>query len=416
MSMELLLTQARVIDPSQQLDAVQDLGIRDGVFVSPDTLVHPTRLNLAGKVVTPGFIDVHVHLREPGQTHKEDIASASAAALAGGFTTILAMPNTLPPPDTRQHVEEIRRLVAAKAGNHVLLTGCLSRDRAGHVPAPLQELKEAGCVAFSDDGSTPQEEATMRQIMRQAAQLDLPVIDHCENLRLSKPGVIHQGRITELLQIPGQPREAEISIVRRDLKLAAETGCHVHLQHLSCRESVELLADAQQRGVLATGEVTPHHLLLTDTDCLRYGTLAKMAPPLREEHDRQALIQALREGIVSMIATDHAPHTSDEKARGWHQAPFGIIGIQQAVPLCLDALVLSGHMSLMDFVARLTTAPAKLLNTNLGTLQVGRPAHLTILDLHATTTITRETSLSRSTNAPWFGRTVRSSVVGTIIA
>ena len=395
---EILIRGARVVDPSQSLDAVQSIAIRDGRLVDPSSLEHPLTLDLPGKTIPPGLIDLHVHLREPGQTHKETIASATAAAAAGGFTTVLAMPNTLPPPDTAEHVQLIRQLVDDHAAVNVLLSGCLSQNRAGKAPTHAAELRDAGCVALSDDGSTPQSEAVIRDIMTQAAKLNLPVIDHCENLALSKPGVMHQGRIAQLLHLPGQPREAELSIVRRDLRLAAETGCHIHLQHLSCRESVELLAQAQSHGVHATAEVTPHHLLLTDADCLRYGTLAKMAPPLREEQDRQALITALRDGVISVLATDHAPHTAQEKAQGWLKAPFGIIGIQQVVP-------------------RLTTGPASLLaatSPQLGTLRLGAPARLTILDLNATHTLTPEASLSRSTNAPWFGRSCRGAVIGII--
>ena len=414
---EILIHGARVVDPSQNLDAIQPIAIRDGRLVDPDSLEHPITLNLPGKTITPGLIDLHVHLREPGQTHKEDIASATAAAAAGGFTTVLAMPNTLPPPDNAEHVRLIRNLVDDHAAVNVLLSGCLSQNRAGNAPTNATELRDAGCVALSDDGSTPQDESVMRDIMTQAAKLNLPVIDHCENLALSKPGVMHQGRIAQLLHLPGQPREAELSIVRRDLRLAAETGCHIHLQHLSCRESVELLAQAQAHGVHATAEVTPHHLLLTDADCLRYGTLAKMAPPLREEQDRQALIAALRDGIISVLATDHAPHTAQEKAQGWLKAPFGIIGIQQVVPLCLDQLVHTGLLTLPQLIARLTTGPASLLASTtpqLGTLRLGAPAALTILDLNATHTLTPEASLSRSTNAPWFGRTCRGAVIGII--
>lgn len=413
---EILIRGARVVDPSQSLDAVQPIAIRDGRLVDPSSLEHPLTLDLPGKTITPGLIDLHVHLREPGQTHKETIASATAAA-AGGFTTVLAMPNTLPPPDTAEHVQLIRQLAADHAAVNVLLTGCLSQNRAGEAPTNAAELLAAGCVALSDDGSTPQSEAVMRDIMTQAAKLNLPVIDHCENLALSKPGVMHQGRVAQLLHLPGQPREAELSIVRRDLRLAAETGCHIHLQHLSCRESVELLAQAQSHGVHATAEVTPHHLLLTDADCLRYGTLAKMAPPLREEQDRQALITALRDGVISVLATDHAPHTAQEKAQGWLKAPFGIIGIQQVVPLCLDRLVHAGLLTLPQLIARLTTGPASLLaatSPQLGTLRLGAPARLTILDLDATHTLTPESSLSHSSNAPWFGRTCRGAVVGVI--
>ena len=412
MAQPLLLKNARVIDPVQGVDEIRPLAVDEGRIADPSKVKNPLVFDLAGKVVAPGFMDVHVHLREPGQTHKEDIVTATAAAAAGGFTTILAMPNTTPPIDTPEHVREVCGWYRERGSVNVLQAGCITLGRAGKAISDIRGLKAAGCPAVSDDGSTPQEDSLMREIMATAASCGIPVIDHCENTSLSKPGVMHKGAISEQLGLLGQPREAEISIVRRDLSLAAETGCHVHLQHISARESLELLRDALDRGVRASAELTPHHLLLTDRDCIRYGTNAKMAPPLREEADRQALIEGLRSGLVTCVATDHAPHTYEEKAQPWPQAPFGITGIETVVPLLLTHLVQPGIISLAQFVSLFTKGPRELLGINRGTLELGEAADITILDPEAEYTISAEQLHSKSTNCPWLGWRVKGKVVG----
>ncbi len=414
--MSFLIKNARVIDPVQGVDEIRPLAVEDGRIAEPSKVKNPLVFDLAGKVVAPGFMDVHVHLREPGQTHKEDIVTATAAAAAGGFTTILAMPNTTPPIDTPERVREVCGWYRERGSVNVLQAGCVTLDRAGKAISDIPGLKAAGCPAVSDDGSTPQKDELMCDIMCAAAACGIPVIDHCENTALSKPGVMHKGAISELLNLPGQPREAEISIVRRDLRLAAETGCHVHLQHISARESLELLHDALKRGVNASAELTPHHLLLTDRDCIRYGTNAKMAPPLREEADRVALIEALRSGLVTCVATDHAPHTAIEKAQDWLKAPFGITGIETVVPLLLTHLVRPGILTLSQLVSLFTKGPRELLGINRGTLTVGSPADITILDLKAEYTIQAEQLHSKSVNCPWLGWRVKGRVEGILIA
>lgn len=413
---DLLFTNARVVDASQNLDEIGQIGVHNGCFAAVESLKDPKVIDLGGAVLAPGFIDVHVHLREPGQTHKEDIATGTAAAANGGFTTVLAMPNTLPPPDTPQHVADIQALIAQKACINVLQAGCLSVNREGQAMADIAALHEAGCPAVSDDGSTPQDTALMRSICMAAAACGIPVIDHCEKTSLSKPGVMHRGNISRILGLPGQPRTAETTIVRRDIALARKTGCHVHLQHVSCQGTVELLRKAVEQGVKVTAEVTPHHLFLTDRDCCRYGTNAKMAPPLREEKDRLALVEALCSGLISIIATDHAPHTDEEKAKGWKQAPFGIVGIETVVPLCLTHLVNTGKMSLMRLIECFTIGPARLLNSDRGTLQNGRPADITILDPDADWTITNDFYKSRSHNCPWTDRACKGRVCAVYVA
>ncbi len=418
MSSEWILTGGRVIDPSRGVDGYHDVCIKDGRIASESELSSPVRLDMSGKVLAPGFIDVHVHLREPGQTHKDDIATGTAAAKAGGFTTIVAMPNTIPAPDTPEHVEAILALIAQKACVRVALAGALTLGREGMTETDAAALRKAGCPLLSDDGSTPQSAGLMKRIMIAVAEAGLPVVDHCEDMSLSKPGLLHDGSVARKLGLPGQPRSAEELIVARDLLLAGETGCHIHLQHLSSAGSVDLIRWAKDRGIKVTAETTPHHLCLTHEACLEFGTNAKMAPPLREEEDRLALIRGIEDGTIDMIATDHAPHTTQEKNQEWSKAPFGIVGLETAVPLCLDRLVHTGCMSIAKLIERFTTGPAKLLGNlgvDLATLKIGAPAEITILDLDATHTVNVADFASKSTNCPYDGLVLKGKVVKTIM-
>ncbi|MBR5025303.1 MAG: dihydroorotase [Victivallales bacterium] len=420
MEEQVVLIGGRVVDPSEGVDEIRDIGICNSRIVPPETLPNAKHVNMAGKVIAPGFIDVHVHLREPGQTHKEDIATGTAAAAAGGFTTVVSMPNTVPAMDTAERVAEFMELVAQKAKVRVLPAGAISIGRQGEVMTNVKELVQAGCPVLSDDGSTPQKSGLMRSIMLAAAEAGVPVVDHCEDVSLSKPGVLHDGKVAKQLGLPGQPRSAEEVIVARDLILAKETGCHIHLQHLSSAGSVEMIRQAKHEGVNVTAEATPHHLFLTDEACAKFGTNAKMAPPLREENDRQALIEALTDGTIDMIATDHAPHTAEEKAQGWLKAPFGIVGIETVVPLCLTNLYHAGVLDLNRLIALFTTGPAKLLaafcakiGQSLGSLAVGSTGGVTVLDLEAEHTIDVRLFKSKSRNCPYDGMMCKGKVVGT---
>ena len=421
MDQNVLLVGGRVVDPSRGVDRVQDIGICNGRIVSPESLRDAQRVDMSGKVLAPGFIDVHVHLREPGQTYKEDIATGTAAAAAGGFTTVVAMPNTVPPLDTAARVEEFMELVAQKAHVRVLPAGTITQGRQGEHASNIRELVRAGCPVVSDDGSTPQNNRLMRTIMLMAAEMGVPVVDHCEDFSLSKPGVLHDGSAAKKLGLPGQSRSAEEVIVARDLVLAKETGCHIHLQHLSSAGSVEMIRQAKKEGVNVTAEATPHHLLLTDEACLRFGTNAKMAPPLREESDRLALIEALKDGTIDMIATDHAPHTTKEKDAGWDKAPFGIIGLEAAVPLCLTHLYQTGILGLSELIALFTSGPARLLSSfcakigqTLGTLEEGSTCGVTILDLNVKYALDVQSFKSKSRNCPYNGMVCHGKVVGII--
>ncbi len=419
MEEQVILKGGRVVDPSMGVDEIRDIGIFNGRIVPPETIPNAKCENMAGKVIAPGFIDVHVHLREPGQTHKEDITTGTAAAAAGGFTTVVAMPNTVPAMDTAEHVMEFMELVSRKAKVRVLPAGAITMGRQGEIATNIRELVQAGCPVVSDDGSTPQRSGLMRSIMQAAAEAGVPVVDHCEDVSLSKPGVLHDGNVAKQLGLQGQPRSAEEVIVARDLILAKETGCHIHLQHLSSAGSIEMIRRAKHDGVKVTAEATPHHLFLTDQACLKFGTNAKMAPPLREESDRQALIEALKDGTIDMIATDHAPHTAEEKSQGWWKAPFGIVGLETAVPLCLTHLYHAGLLDLNRLVALFTTGPARLLASfcskigqPLGSLVMRSTGGVTILDLDSEHTLDVRLFKSKSRNCPYDGMPCKGKVVG----
>ena len=415
MQQDMVLCGARVVDPVNGVDEIREVGISDGRFAAPESLKSPRRVDLRGLVLAPGFIDLHVHLREPGQTHKEDIGSATRAAAAGGFTTVLAMPNTAPAIDTAERVQAVQQAAADRGAVHVLQAGALTLERAGKELADYAAMQAAGAPALTDDGSTPQDSEVMRAVMQAAAALRLPVVDHCEDSSLSKPGVMHAGATAALMQLPGQPRAAEETIVTRDIALARETGCRVHLQHLSTAGAVQELRIARREGLPVSGEVTPHHLFLTDAAAEVYGVNAKMAPPLREESDRQALLAGVLDGTITCIATDHAPHTAAEKAAGWLEAPFGIIGLEAAVPLCLTGLYHTGFLSLSRLVSLFTQGPRELLGLPVGAMTIGAAADVTVLDLDAPHRLKVAEFASRSHNCPYDGWACRGKVVGVFV-
>jgi len=410
---ELLLRHLNIVDPANGREERDgDLAICDGILVEPSALSPQAEVqDCRGLTATPGFIDLHVHLREPGQTYKDDLLTTTAAAAHGGFTTVLAMPNTVPAIDSLEHFAPLReRLPLAPV--KVFQACALTKGRQGLELAEISALAASGVFpAFSDDGSTPQDPMLMRRAMEMLAAAKLPVIDHCELLALSKPGVMHRGTVSAELGLPGQPREAEENIVRRDIGFCAETGCRLHLQHLSSAGSVALLREARRRGLPVTGEATPHHLQFTDEAVRQFGSNAKMAPPLREESDRQALLEGIADGTITVIATDHAPHTAEEKAAGMLKAPFGIIGLEAAFPVCLTQLWDSGLVSLSRLISLFTSGPASVLGLAAGTLSLGAPADVTLLDLAVRRPLEVSRFHSRSRNCPYDGLVCRGRVV-----
>ncbi len=412
---EILLKNARIVDPARQLDVKGDLGIADGKIAAPGKLAKPEVIDLAGKTVVPGFIDVHVHLRQPGNTNAETIKTGCMAAAAGGFTSIVAMPNTKPAADNAGAIELLRSIAAREGVVRVLPCGCMTNGGAGEEMAPIGSLKSAGVVALSDDGRCIQNHALMRHVVEYAKYFELPILDHCEDVALAAGGVMHEGKWSVLLGMNGISSASEELMIARNILLAKQIQWKIHMQHVSTRGGVELLREARKRGIMVTGEATPHHLTLTDECVKHFDTNYKMNPPLRSEDDRQAVIEGIVDGTLSVIATDHAPHTRTAKLVEFDNAPFGIIGLETAFALCYTELVASGRMPLIDLVARMTTGPAAVLGIADYSLAEGNVADLTVLDLDQKYEIDPATFFSQARNTPFGGRAVAGKVAMTLV-
>jgi dihydroorotase len=416
--MALLIRNGRVVDPASATDGVRDILIRgskvEAVRPKIDAPGAET-VEAAGLVVAPGFIDLHVHLREPGQTAKETILTGSRAAAKGGFTTVCAMPKTTPPHD---HPEVIA-FVTAEAGRaglvRVLPVGALTKGLRGVELADFEALLKAGAVAFSDDGKCIQDEALMGRAMESARKVGSLVIDHCEDSALAAGGVIHDGAVSRRLGLRGIPSAAEDVMVARDIRLAEAVEARVHIAHLSTRGAAEGGRAAKRRGVPVTAEVTPHHLLLTESSLEGRNPNFKMNPPLRGADDAAALLEAVRDGTIDVFATDHAPHPAAEKSAGIEGAPFGVVGLETAVSLLLDRLVGRNVLSLDRFVAMWTSRPAEVLGRGeLGRVAPGAEADLTLLDLDRQVVVDSAAFASKGRNTPFEGWTLRGAPVLTV--
>jgi dihydroorotase len=414
-----MLKGGHVVDPARGVNGPAD------VLVDGDRIARVGRQLPAddaavldvpqGWIVTPGLIDMHVHLREPGQEHKETVATGTAAAVAGGFTAVACMPNTDPVNDSAPVTELILSKAAAAALARVYPIGAVSRGSKGEQLADIAELRRAGCVAISDDGRPVATALLMRRALEYAGMYGMPVIDHCEDPTLKADGVAHEGYHASLLGLRGIPAAAEAIMVERDVTLAEVTGAPVHIAHMSVRAALRAVRAGKARGVRVTCEVTPHHLVLTDAALVGYDTNVKMNPPLREEADRDALIEGLADGSVDAIATDHAPHHYDEKLVEFDRAPFGIVGLETAVPLVFDRLVHAGRITVTRMIELLSTAPARILGVPGGSLAEGGPADITLLVPDMTTTVSASSLRTRSKNTPFDGWTLRGGVGATIV-
>ena len=415
MSKSYILKNVRVVDLNRNIDEVMDLGIANGVMADPATLKDAEVIDLTGKIAAPGFMDIHVHLRQPGNTAAETIKTGTEAAAYGGFTAIVPMPNTSPAADTPGAIELLKKTVAECSPVKVYPCGCMTKGYAGEEMAGIGGLKSAGVYALSDDGKCVQNHFLMRNIVRYAKSFGLPILDHCEEETLFTGGVMNEGKWSVLLGMDGIPKAAEEIIVARDIMFAREIDWKIHLQHISVKECVEMVRSARQRGIKVTAEATPHHISLTDDYIRTYNTNYKMNPPLRTEDDRQALLQGLADGTITVIATDHAPHTTTAKLVEFNHAPFGIIGLETAISVCLKELVHSGLLGMKDFVAKFTTGPADVLGFENYDLRNGNPADITIIDLEKKVKVDASKFHSKSVNTPFDGMEFVGAPIMTIV-
>jgi len=422
--MRRLLKGGRVVDPATHTDGLYDVLIDDDRIarIDRDIPVEPADMLVvdvpAGCVVVPGLIDMHVHLREPGQEHKETVATGTAAAVAGGFTAVACMPNTDPVNDSAGITEYILKKAHEAALARVYPIGAVSRGSRGEQLADIAELHAAGCVAISDDGRPVATAQLMRRALEYAGMFGMPVIDHCEESSLKGDGVAHEGYQASVLGLRGIPAAAESLMVQRDIALAELTGGTVHIAHMSVSGSLDAVRAGKGRGVRVTCEVTPHHFTLTDEALaapVSYDTNVKMNPPLREAADRGALLQGLADDSIDAIATDHAPHHYDEKKVEFDLAPFGIVGVETCVPLAFDRLVHTGLIRIPRLIELLSTNPARILGVPGGSLAVGAPADITILAPDLTVTISAPRLRSKSKNTPFDGWHLRGGVAATMV-
>jgi dihydroorotase len=420
--MKLLLKNGHVVDPVAQRNGRCDVLIDGDRIEKIGRDLPPGDARVfevpAGWIVSPGLIDMHVHLREPGQEHKETIATGTAAALAGGFTAVACMPNTDPVNDSASVTEFIMKR-ASEAGNaRVYPIGAVSIGSRGEQLTEIGDLRRAGCVAISDDGRPVATALLMRRALEYASMFGMPVIEHAEDPTLKGDGVAHEGAVAGLLGLRGIPAAAEAIMVERDISLSELTGGRVHIAHMSVRQSLRAVRAGKARGIAVTCEVTPHHFVLTDEALTRaggYDTNTKMNPPLREEADRAAMIEGLRDGSIDAIATDHAPHHADEKALEFDHAPFGIVGLETGVTLSFDRLVHAGVISVSRLIELLSANPARVLGVPGGTLEEGGAADITLLAPDVGVTVRAARLRSKSKNTPFDGWTLKGAVAATIV-
>lgn len=417
-----MLTNGRLLDPAAARagaspDRQADVRIEGGVIAEVGAgLRGDITVDLGGLWIAPGFVDLHVHLREPGQEYKEDLATGTRAAVAGGFTSVCCMPNTKPVNDHRAVTELIVRRAREVGAARVYPIGAITRGLEGQALAEIAEMREAGIVAISDDGRPVMNAGVLRRAMEYARTFDLPLVQHAEDLDLSEGGAMNEGAMATRLGVRSQPACAESAMVARDLEVCEWTGARYHVAHASTRRTVALLREAKRRGLPVSAEVTPHHLVLTETACAHYDTNAKVMPPLRTEADCAALLEALIDGTLDAVATDHAPHSPVEKQVEFECAAPGMLGLETALPILLGLHRDSGgELSILRIISALTDGPARLFGLAAGTLAVGAAADLTVIDPDRVNVVSTEGLSSRSKNTPFLGRTLRGRAVLTVV-
>lgn len=409
----LTIKNGRVIDPANGVDEMRDVFVVDGKIASV-AAKNAEVIDATGKIVTPGLIDMHVHLREPGRSDKETIETGTRCAARGGFTSVVCMPNTTPAADNTGTIAFIQQRAAEAACVNVFPTGAITKELKGEELAPIGSLKKAGVVAITDDGHCVQNNELMRRAVEYAKMFDLPVLDHCQDYNLVADGVMNEGQWSAALGLRGWPAIGEDVIVMRNVLIAEQMDWHVHCQHVSSAQSVELIRQAKQRGIKISGEVCPHHFTLTEECVKTYDTNFKMNPPLRTERDRRALLEGLADGTLEIIASDHAPHCTYEKEVEFDFAPFGIIGLETELALSLE-LVRNNVLELRALIEKLTVNPARLLRLSKGTLSIGADADVTVIDLQREWIYDVALSASKSRNSPFHGRKLCGRATATVV-
>ena len=425
MKKTLLISGGRVIDPAQGIDRVADVWVRDGRILAITGGTGPAEplpesadetLAATGLIVAPGLVDMHVHLREPGREEAETIATGTQAALAGGFTSVACIPNTEPPIDTQAAVEFVHQKAVRADTCNVFVVACVSRNREGKELAEIGQLVEAGAVAFSDDGAPVYDAELMRRAFEYCRMFDKPILAHEEVLELSRGGVMHEGLVSLVLGLTGMPAAAEEVMIGRDTALAESTDGRLHVMHVSTAGGVDLIRAAKARGVRVTAEACPHHFTLTDEALRGFDANCKMSPPLRTAADVEAIIAGIADGTIDCIATDHAPHAPETKMLELDRAPFGILGLETAVGLSVSRLIATGRIGWPRLIEALSTLPASILGIGRGTLRVGAPADITLIDPDLSWQVDVRSFRSKSVNSPFQGWTLRGRAVATIVA
>lgn len=416
--MRILIKNGRIIDPSQDMDKKGDILVEKGKIAKVGgtiTAAGATVIDAKGKIVAPGLVDMHAHLREPGGEDRETVETGLGAAVKGGFTTVCAMPNTDPPCDSQAQVKFlIERARQAKKAN-LLPVGTITKRREGEQMTEMAELKEAGCLSVSDDGSSVDDAVLMRRSLEYASMVGLLVISHCEDKSLSEGGVMHEGYWSTALGLAPIPAEAESVMMERDVRLAELAGARLHIAHVSTAASVEVIRQAKKRGAKITAEVTPHHLALKDEDLRTYDTNMKVNPPLRSEEDVKALKKGLKDGTIDVIATDHAPHLENEKEKEFDYAPFGMIGLETGLSVSVMSLLDEGHLAWPELIRKMSTNPCEILGCEGGTLREGAAADITIIDPDKEWVYEKDKIISRSTNSPFIGRNMKAAVTDVLV-
>jgi dihydroorotase len=415
--MKILIKNGRVVDPANGVDGIMDLLVDNGIIAKVAKDIKgpaETTIDATGKIVMPGIVDMHVHLREPGREDKETIASGTRAALKGGVTSVLAMPNTTPAMDSVDSVRRLKEIIHKTAQADVFIAAAITMGRLGRELVDIASLKKEGVVAISDDGASVDSDEIMLAALKEAKKEKIAVVCHCEDRTLSHQGVVNLGLISTQLGLRGIPKEAEYRRVERDIALAAQAKSAVHIAHVSCYESVELIAQAKKKGVAVTAETAPHYFSLSEEALMAYETNMKMNPPLRGKDDVAAIKEGLKAGIIDCIASDHAPHTENEKEIEFDRAEFGVIGLETELAVVVTELVEAGVLDWPSLVKALSLQPAKILNISKGTLGIGCPADIVVVDPKKEGVVKKEDFFSKSKNSAFLGRTLKSAVEYTI--